>query len=111
RCPITPCCYRCPRCLSARILRSDLAPTRPSRAPRFFFHPPRPRRPLPSFPTRRSSDLALAFNQRGVVLVDSHLLGLAKKVTVDKDRKSTRLNSSHVAISYAVFCVKKKRRS
>src|SRR5690625_6944813 len=25
-----------------------------------------------------------------------------------KDRKSTRLNSSHVAISYAVFCLKKK---
>src|SRR5699024_11273473 len=27
-----------------------------------------------------------------------------------KDRKSTRLNSSHVSISYAVFCLKKKRR-
>src|SRR5690625_7716059 len=27
------------------------------------------------------------------------------------DRKSTRLNSSHVAISYAVFCFKKKTRS
>src|SRR5690625_2654306 len=27
------------------------------------------------------------------------------------DRKSTRLNSSHVAISYAVFCLKKKRSS
>src|SRR5690625_4169961 len=27
----------------------------------------------------------------------------------DRDRKSTRLNSSHVAISYAVFCLKKKR--
>src|SRR5690606_41037231 len=26
------------------------------------------------------------------------------------DRKSTRLNSSHVKISYAVFCLKKKRR-
>src|SRR5437868_10632758 len=26
-----------------------------------------------------------------------------------KDRKSTRLNSSHVSISYAVFCLKKKR--
>src|SRR5690625_5083310 len=29
---------------------------------------------------------------------------------VNKDRKSTRLNSSHVAISYAVFCLKKKTR-
>src|SRR5437870_11020388 len=28
----------------------------------------------------------------------------------DEDRKSTRLNSSHVAISYAVFCLKKKSR-
>src|SRR5437870_12317034 len=28
---------------------------------------------------------------------------------VDEDRKSTRLNSSHVAISYAVFCLKKKK--
>src|SRR5437660_10591873 len=27
-----------------------------------------------------------------------------------EDRKSTRLNSSHVAISYAVFCLKKKKR-
>src|SRR3712207_7757675 len=31
----------------------------------------------------------------------------AKKVT--KDRKSTRLNSSHANISYAVFCLKKKK--
>src|SRR5690625_2995343 len=29
---------------------------------------------------------------------------------VARDRKSTRLNSSHVAISYAVFCLKKKRK-
>src|SRR5439155_17310516 len=28
----------------------------------------------------------------------------------ERDRKSTRLNSSHVAISYAVFCLKKKKR-
>src|SRR5690625_4153471 len=28
--------------------------------------------------------------------------------TEEEDRKSTRLNSSHVAISYAVFCLKKK---
>src|SRR6266508_3276868 len=30
--------------------------------------------------------------------------------TGDRDRKSTRLNSSHVATSYAVFCLKKKKR-
>src|SRR2546426_8599043 len=27
----------------------------------------------------------------------------------DRDRKSTRLNSSHLVISYAVFCLKKKK--
>src|SRR5439155_15224044 len=31
--------------------------------------------------------------------------------TWHQDRKSTRLNSSHVAISYAVFCLKKKKKS
>src|SRR5690625_6795303 len=31
-------------------------------------------------------------------------------VDLAKDRKSTRLNSSHVAISYAVFCLKKKKK-
>src|SRR5690348_17525550 len=29
--------------------------------------------------------------------------------SVDEDRKSTRLNSSHPSISYAVFCLKKKK--
>src|SRR5207253_5939427 len=37
---------------------------------------------------------------------------LKKRIEVrgQKDRKSTRLNSSHVAISYAVFCLKKKKK-
>src|SRR5262245_62905535 len=30
------------------------------------------------------------------------------RAALDKDRKSTRLNSSHLGISYAVFCLKKK---
>src|SRR5207253_7862623 len=34
-----------------------------------------------------------------------------QKIDVGEDRKSTRLNSSHVAISYAVFCLKKKKRT
>src|SRR5690625_6795711 len=42
---------------------------------------------------------------RGVVLHDF----LSSSKTGAKDRKSTRLNSSHVAISYAVFCLKKKK--
>src|SRR5690554_7487100 len=32
-------------------------------------------------------------------------------VATVRDRKSTRLNSSHVRISYAVFCLKKKKKS
>src|SRR3712207_6919548 len=34
--------------------------------------------------------------------------GVARPVDVGQDRKSTRLNSSHANISYAVFCLKKK---
>src|SRR5690606_41808573 len=34
--------------------------------------------------------------------------GLRQQGTALRDRKSTRLNSSHVKISYAVFCLKKK---
>src|SRR5437773_4613349 len=31
-------------------------------------------------------------------------------VSLRRDRKSTRLNSSHITISYAVFCLKKKKK-
>src|SRR5258707_6929710 len=34
---------------------------------------------------------------------------LDDQLTLDVDRKSTRLNSSHANISYAVFCLKKKK--
>src|SRR5688500_19528018 len=34
--------------------------------------------------------------------------GMASGCPINKDRKSTRLNSSHLVISYAVFCLKKK---
>src|SRR5207253_11405772 len=37
-------------------------------------------------------------------------LSPAMAAAARRDRKSTRLNSSHVAISYAVFCLKKKKR-
>src|SRR5258705_4956166 len=38
-------------------------------------------------------------------------LALAKiSINEKEDRKSTRLNSSHLGISYAVFCLKKKKR-
>src|SRR5205807_4313625 len=32
------------------------------------------------------------------------------RIQADGDRKSTRLNSSHLVISYAVFCLKKKKK-
>src|SRR5262245_15769482 len=35
--------------------------------------------------------------------------GYARQRQIARDRKSTRLNSSHLGISYAVFCLKKKR--
>src|SRR5690625_7081321 len=41
-----------------------------------------------------------------VILTDSHFQVYG--AVNGRDRKSTRLNSSHVAISYAVFCLKKK---
>src|SRR5499425_3690445 len=39
-----------------------------------------------------------------------HSRGL-RSLQTERDRKSTRLNSSHRCISYAVFCLKKKKRS
>src|SRR5437773_9126990 len=33
-----------------------------------------------------------------------------RRVQLELDRKSTRLNSSHITISYAVFCLKKKKK-
>src|SRR5437868_11201234 len=35
---------------------------------------------------------------------------LRRRRSASRDRKSTRLNSSHVSISYAVFCLKKKKK-
>src|SRR2546430_4232512 len=37
-------------------------------------------------------------------------LGHRHLVSIETDRKSTRLNSSHSQISYAVFCLKKKKK-
>src|SRR5947207_5190203 len=56
-------------------------------------------------------------SQVEVVVVDNHspAHALARRlrrwrgVSLRRDRKSTRLNSSHTVISYAVFCLKKKK--
>src|SRR5690625_5407558 len=86
------------------------------------------------FPTRRSSDLKLPkqmirwfenrHNQNRQLIIFVPTISMTKKIKVlisnflfcrninqnkeNVDRKSTRLNSSHVAISYAVFCLKTK---
>src|SRR5438477_7714086 len=44
------------------------------------------------------------------VLTIVFILALAFSVRALTDRKSTRLNSSHMSISYAVFCLKKKKK-
>src|SRR5207249_8609711 len=54
----------------------------------------------------RARPLALAERLEGE-LVDR----LAQVQVAGEDRKSTRLNSSHVSISYAVFCLKKKNKN
>src|SRR5439155_7328289 len=97
----------------------------------FSLHSSGPHRHLRSFPTRRSSDLDHRARRAGGAYgsvrlgqddVDESVrvsgsadirpllvgrpgsLGTLRR----RDRKSTRLNSSHVAISYAVLCLKKK---
>src|SRR2546430_4959088 len=45
-----------------------------------------------------------------VIHAKRQLLSIAEEPEQVKDRKSTRLNSSHSQISYAVFCLKKKKR-
>src|ERR1035438_10801190 len=40
--------------------------------------------------------------------VEFHVRAFAARAALAPDRKSTRLNSSHLGISYAVFCLKKK---
>src|SRR5207302_8106433 len=54
------------------------------------------------FPPRRARDFAGAGSQGHedrIEVLDR------RRLTADQDRKSTRLNSSHVKISYAVFCL------
>src|SRR5690625_6162783 len=63
---------------------------------------------LHSFPTRRSSDLKSARCPTGSGKLSIKEGAAYSEAATTTDRKSTRLNSSHVAISYAVFCLKKK---
>src|SRR5205809_3976383 len=85
-------------------------------------------RDLHSFPTRRSSDLVIdAYHAacaritrtydgflaefRGDGILAYFGYPFAPELGEEADRKSTRLNSSHGYISYAVFCLKKKKQT
>src|SRR3712207_7131440 len=87
------------------------------------------------FPTRRSSDLGVTVDIEvtdeaveitatartadrtgvemealtSVAVAGLTMIDMVKAVDPRADRKSTRLNSSHANISYAVFCLKKKK--
>src|SRR3712207_8963454 len=50
-------------------------------------------------------------DRRTTVMTGNYDPDLVRWRPVNRDRKSTRLNSSHANISYAVFCLKKKKQS
>src|SRR5438034_5114765 len=55
---------------------------------------------------------SILVNSPKIVIVGGGIVGLAAAYRLGErlpDRKSTRLNSSHTVISYAVFCLKKKK--
>src|SRR5205085_12652948 len=107
-----------------------------SSSPHFSFYYRAHHRALHSFPTRRSSDLPQIVDGSGlsradrttprqvvrlIELMNAQAVGPAFESSfpvagrtgtlrrrMRGDRKSTRLNSSHSQISYAVFCLKKK---
>src|SRR6478672_10043958 len=74
---------------------------------RFFFFNDSATTEIYTFPTRRSSDLRVATVVVVLLDVDGHLALVVSCERIGRDRKSTRLNSSHDQISYAVFCLKK----
>src|SRR5205085_11673266 len=80
----------------------------------FFFYSSPDHRDLHSFPTRRSSDLCAfieRFDRTQIEHFRADVFVLERLRNCERDRKSTRLNSSHSQISYAVFCLKKKIRA
>src|SRR2546430_5236393 len=81
------------------LFRSLLAPRQPRSATE------RPRRASPGYDStcslQRGSFRGARPRPRGNIGVQ----------TLEQDRKSTRLNSSHSQISYAVFCLKKKKKT
>src|SRR5258705_5577748 len=69
---------------------------------------------LPICRLEKEGDVGEALRQFGAQhlhVFGSGLVPFGLERNQDLDRKSTRLNSSHLGISYAVFCLKKKKRS
>src|SRR5256885_7829392 len=58
-----------------------------------------------------AQDVARLVGRDRLFELDVDRLAMADEHRHPQDRKSTRLNSSHLVISYAVFCLKKKKRS
>src|SRR5207253_7855842 len=78
-------------------------------------HPSLPRLAVDAVGTR-NADLILSSVLYGLFALgvlslaqNSFIAAVPSEARRKSDRKSTRLNSSHVAISYAVFCLKKKK--
>src|SRR2546430_17549352 len=80
----------------------------------FFFNDPATPKiyplPLPApLPISTTADLARALSPELTLTAAGMLALLVTAWRHTRDRKSTRLNSSHSQISYAVFCLKKKK--
>src|SRR5436190_9918835 len=93
------------RIRNASTLLSDAADRVACYSAFFFLMIRRPPRST-LFPTRRSSDLR---HHEGDPNHGPVAAQPPRADRADQDRKSTRLNSSHTVISYAVFCLKKKK--
>src|SRR5205814_10648608 len=66
-------------------------------------------KPLISQPLMQNVIVDLALEVEAATLLGFRLARAVDDEEAGEDRKSTRLNSSHLGISYAVFCSKKKR--
>src|SRR5690606_24861583 len=103
-----------PFSLGTRMWRGSCPPSKPAGMDPRAFWPlvPRPAvlPPLPPMPrpTRLRRRLAPSLGWRSWILYMELLASVADGLF--DNRKSTRLNSSHVKISYAVFCLKKKNK-
>src|SRR5215475_10966261 len=90
--------------------KESIREVRINQNPFFFFYSYGDHRDLHSFPTRRYSGLGGHRAPRGSRPRRHPEARRGSEDRDRRDRKSTRLNSSHVKISYAVFCLKKKKK-